>query len=45
MLFAFITLVIGFACGFAAGVKNANSSKVDKAVDILDALKGKVKKK
>lgn len=43
MLFAFITLVIGFACGFAAGVKNAKSSKVDTAKDILDALKGKKK--
>jgi hypothetical protein len=43
MIYAFITLVIGFACGFAAGVKNAKSSKVGKAVDILDALKGKNK--
>lgn len=45
MIFALICLAIGLACGFAAGVKNANSSKVDKAVDILDALKGKAKKK
>lgn len=43
MIFALICLAIGLACGFAAGVKNANSSKVEKAVDILDALKGKKK--
>lgn len=41
MILAIISLVIGFAGGFYAGVKNANSSKVEKAKSILDALKGK----
>ena len=36
-----ICIVLGFAGGFYAGVKNANSKKVEKAVDILKALKGK----
>jgi hypothetical protein len=36
-----ICIVLGFAGGFYAGVKNASSSKVEKAVDILKALKGK----
>lgn len=39
MLFAFITLVIGFACGFAAGVKNAKSSKVAKVKDLAEEFK------
>ena len=36
-----LCIVLGFAGGFFAGVKNANSAKVEKAVDILKALKGK----
>ena len=36
-----IGLVIGAIGGFIAGLKNASSSKVEKAVDILKALKGK----
>ena len=36
-----ILIVLGFAAGFYAGVKNASSQKVEKAVDILKALKGK----
>jgi len=34
-------IVVAFAGGFYAGVKNAKSAKVEKAVDILKALKGK----
>ena len=41
MILALIALVLGFAGGFYAGLKNANSSKVEKAKTILDALKGK----
>ena len=40
ILFAF-ALILGFAGGFYAGLKNASSSKVEKAKSILDALKGK----
>ena len=36
-----ISLVLGFAGGFYAGVRNAKSAKVDKARSILDVLKGK----
>jgi hypothetical protein len=36
-----ICIVVGFAGGFYAGVKNANSSKVEKAKSIIDQLKGK----
>jgi len=36
-----LSLVLGFIGGFYAGVKNASSKKVDKAIDILKALKGK----
>jgi uncharacterized protein YneF (UPF0154 family) len=36
-----IALLVGFIGGFYAGVKNAKSAKVEKAVDILKALKGK----
>lgn len=40
MITAIITsLVLGFAGGFYAGVKNANSSKVNKAKDIADLIK------
>jgi hypothetical protein len=41
MIFALISLVVGFAGGFYAGIKNASSAKVEKAKTILDALKGK----
>lgn len=34
-----ITLLVGFAGGFYAGIKNANSSKVTKAKEIIDDLK------
>ena len=34
-------ILIGFVGGFYAGLKNANSSKVEKAKTILDQLKGK----
>jgi lipopolysaccharide biosynthesis regulator YciM len=36
-----LLIVVAFAGGFYAGIKNANSSKVEKAKSILDALKGK----
>jgi lipopolysaccharide biosynthesis regulator YciM len=36
-----LLIVIAFAGGFYAGVKNAKSAKVEKAKSILDALKGK----
>jgi hypothetical protein len=36
-----LLIVVAFAGGFYAGVKNAKSAKVEKAVDILKALKGK----
>jgi len=36
-----IALFLGFCGGFYAGLKNASSSKVEKAKSILDALKGK----
>jgi hypothetical protein len=36
-----LLIAIAFAGGFYAGVKNASSSKVEKAVDILKALKSK----
>jgi len=41
MIAFLIGLAIGAIGGFIAGVKNASSSKVEKAVDILKALKGK----
>lgn len=41
MILALISLVIGFAGGFIAGVKNADSSKLSKSKELLDALKGK----
>jgi uncharacterized protein YneF (UPF0154 family) len=34
-----VSLLLGFLGGFYAGVKNAKSAKVEKAVDILKALK------
>lgn len=33
-----ISLTVGFAGGFYAGIKNANSSKVSKAKDIVDLI-------
>ena len=36
-----LCIVLGFLGGFYAGVKNASSAKVEKAIDILKALKGK----
>jgi uncharacterized protein YneF (UPF0154 family) len=41
MIIAFVCLVIGFAGGFYAGVKNANSSKLSKGKELLAALKSK----
>jgi len=36
-----LLIVVAFAGGFYAGIKNAKSAKVEKAKTILDALKGK----
>jgi len=36
-----LLIVVAFAGGCYAGYKNAKSAKVEKAVDILKALKGK----
>jgi len=41
MIIIILSIIAAFAGGFYAGVKNASSSKVEKAVDILKALKGK----
>jgi len=41
MIIAILSLILGFAGGFYAGVKNASSKKVSKGLDILAALKGK----
>ena len=41
MIAYLLCIAVAFAGGFYAGVKNAKSSKVEKAVDILKALKGK----
>jgi uncharacterized protein YneF (UPF0154 family) len=41
LLLLALALVLGFAGGFYAGLKNASSAKVEKAKSILDALKGK----
>jgi len=41
MITILVSLLIGFISGFIAGIKNAKSAKVEKAVDILKALKGK----
>jgi hypothetical protein len=41
MITILVSLLIGFGIGFIAGLKNASSSKVEKAKTILDALKGK----
>ena len=36
-----LIIAIAFAGGFYAGLKNASSSKVEKARSILDVLKGR----
>jgi len=36
-----LLIVIAFAGGFYAGVKNADSSKLSKGKELLEALKGK----
>jgi hypothetical protein len=36
-----VLFIIGFAGGFYAGVKNANSSKLAKGKELLSALKSK----
>ena len=36
-----LLIVVAFAGGFYAGLKNAKSAKVEKARSILDVLKGK----
>jgi hypothetical protein len=41
MITILVCTLIGFAGGFYAGIKNASSSKVEKAKSILDQLKGK----
>lgn len=41
MIIALISLILGFAGGFYAGVKNADSPKISKGKELLDALKGK----
>lgn len=38
LILSVIAIAIGFAGGFYAGVKNANSSKVSKAKEVLDTL-------
>jgi hypothetical protein len=41
MILALICLAIGLACGFAAGVKNAKSSKIAKIKDLAEEFKSK----
>jgi hypothetical protein len=41
MILALICIILGFAGGFYAGVKNADSSKLSRGKELLDALKGK----
>ena len=41
MITILVSLFLGFCGGFYAGLKNASSSKVEKAKSILDALKGR----
>ena len=41
MITILVSLLIGFIGGLVVGIKNAKSAKVEKAVDILAALKGK----
>lgn len=39
ILISIVSIVIGFAGGFYAGLKNANSSKVTKAKEVIDSIK------
>lgn len=39
MITTLILIALSFAAGFVAGVKNAKSSKVEKAKDIIDAVR------
>jgi hypothetical protein len=39
MILALICLAIGLACGFAAGVKNAKSSKIAKIKEVAEVFK------
>jgi hypothetical protein len=39
MITIILSILVGFAGGFVAGLKNANSSKVVQAKDALNALK------
>lgn len=39
MITILLSVLVGFAGGFFAGVKNANSSKVAKAKDVIANLK------
>jgi uncharacterized protein YneF (UPF0154 family) len=41
MIIAILSLIVGFVGGFYAGVKNANSSKLSKGKELLNALKSK----
>jgi uncharacterized protein YneF (UPF0154 family) len=41
MITIIVCLAVGFIGGFYAGVKNAQSQKVSKGKELLDALKGK----
>jgi hypothetical protein len=41
MITILICIAIGFAAGFFAGLKNANSSKIEKAKSIIEQLKGR----
>jgi hypothetical protein len=41
MITILVSLLLGFIGGLVVGIKNASSSKVEKAKTILDALKGK----
>jgi hypothetical protein len=41
MITILLCIALAFAGGFYAGLKNASSSKVEKAKSILDQLKGK----
>lgn len=38
IIVSLVSLALGFAAGFFAGVKNANSSKVAKAKEVLDTI-------
>jgi hypothetical protein len=41
MIIAILSLILGFAGGFYAGVKNANSSKVAKIKEVSEVFKPK----